>query len=502
MPYERKTDDLVISEELKNILIEIESESQVAKLLLRKRHSKDELVENHVNFISISEQDKTKISYLTRDRISKMEVNPEIDFWISNQRYHAKPGSFIKKLFNDIDPKEVEKFSNLYRSVVKGLNLNFSVVEGYDVSNYYHFKNHAEDRGSMGNSCMKHKHCQGFFGIYTDNPDVIKMLVLLDHNNMLIGRALLWTIGSYKIMDRIYTMCDEEYSFYFKKWASKNGYLYKTNQNFTHTNQFESLNNESQFLQLRVKLKKYDYQTYPYLDTFKWINTSTGDIYNYKPEDGKHIKTICSADGSSFEYNHLGFDEFDKTWCYNGDLVSLTYLNDMRVSARNCNWSDVNNCYILNKDLKYFDHIRDYVFNEQFNTLNNMESIESAMKNRNSSYTPDDIKKVIDEYFGLSRKIRSNNLQETINCSNTIFNSSNTERMYEEAEPTMETESIMEVDDEEEINDPLQSTGRSVTEISIEDNVAISPYSNRLLDAIIPRRANDWSRIISALDGE
>ena len=109
--YERKTIDVLISDDLRNILREIESDSIVASLLLRKRHAKEDLVDSPVNYISISSQDKSKISYLTTDRMEKLDTDT---YWTSSRRYHVKPGSFIGKLFNDIPAKEVEKFSNLF----------------------------------------------------------------------------------------------------------------------------------------------------------------------------------------------------------------------------------------------------------------------------------------------------------------------------------------------------------------------------------------------------
>ena len=53
------------------------------------------------------------------------------------------------------------------------------------------------------------------------------MLVMLNLEGNLKGRALLWNFGTNKIMDRIYTTDDEKLHLYFKKWATENGYLYK-----------------------------------------------------------------------------------------------------------------------------------------------------------------------------------------------------------------------------------------------------------------------------------
>lgn len=42
MAYERITLDILISEELRDLLTQIEGDSEVAKLLLKKRHRKED----------------------------------------------------------------------------------------------------------------------------------------------------------------------------------------------------------------------------------------------------------------------------------------------------------------------------------------------------------------------------------------------------------------------------------------------------------------------------
>ena len=110
MPYERKTSDIFISDDLRNILTEIESQSMVASLLLKRRHSNEDLVEDFVNHISVSREDKGKISYLTKERFAAID---ESEIWTSSRRFQAKPGGFISKVFKDIPAKEVELFSTL-----------------------------------------------------------------------------------------------------------------------------------------------------------------------------------------------------------------------------------------------------------------------------------------------------------------------------------------------------------------------------------------------------
>jgi hypothetical protein len=137
MPYERKTHDVLVSDKLKAVLSEFESDSVVASLLLKKRHDKEDLVENPISFISISSDDVTKISYMTQDRMSI--VNPD-EYWTSSRRFQAKPGAFIGKIFKNIPAKEVEKFSNLYRSHVSKPKFTFKVVCGESIREYYHYE--------------------------------------------------------------------------------------------------------------------------------------------------------------------------------------------------------------------------------------------------------------------------------------------------------------------------------------------------------------------------
>ena len=68
MAYIRKTTDILTSYDLDLVLEQIKDNSEVARLLLKKRHPIENLVDKHINYISISNSDKTKISYLTPER--------------------------------------------------------------------------------------------------------------------------------------------------------------------------------------------------------------------------------------------------------------------------------------------------------------------------------------------------------------------------------------------------------------------------------------------------
>ena len=138
MSYTRKTADIVTSNELDFVLEQIKANSEVARLLLRQRHSLETLQEDYVDYISISNSDKTKISYLTQERIKQLQEKGEC-IWSSSKRFHAKPGAFISKLFKNIHPKEVEIFSTLFRNIQSKVDFTFRVVNGSNIRKYYHY---------------------------------------------------------------------------------------------------------------------------------------------------------------------------------------------------------------------------------------------------------------------------------------------------------------------------------------------------------------------------
>ena len=364
-----------ISQELKSILEEIKTNSVVAELLLQEQHNLETVVDEPVNFISISREDSTKISYLTKERMSL--INPA-EFWTSSRRFQAKPGAFLSKVFRSISSRDIEKFSNAFISQVRKPKFSFEVVSGDIIKDYYHFESYAAENGSLGASCMKHDACQKFLDIYTKNPDMVKMLVMLAPGGSLLGRALLWNFDSYKIMDRIYTVSDEMLQLYFKQWADKNAYLYKREQNWFMTCNFEG-NGKHQELKLEVKLPNWSFDYYPYMDTFKFINIRTGTLYNYMAET-PHLRTLCASEGNYYDGDYLRWDGIDRCCRYSGDVVWVDYKG-IYTHPKNCEWSETNDQYILRGDYIWDDSISDYIFKDS--SLN----IERRLKDRKLRYS-------------------------------------------------------------------------------------------------------------------
>ncbi len=383
MPYERKTVDINSSEKFKNFLSRFKKTSEVADLLSKDRVPKESILENHIDYISISEEDNTKISYLTKDRIDLIKARNEC-LWTSPRRFHCKPGSFVSKILTGIPPKSVETFSNQFKSFATQQEFRFEIVEGETISECYGYELYASQRGSLGASCMKYEKCKDYFEIYSKNPERVKMLVMRDPRDRILGRALLWNFTwegkDYKIMDRIYTIKDEDLSIFFKNWATENGYLYKKHQNWTNTLQWEGSDLE---MKVGIEIENVKFDFYPYLDTFKWIDFEKKIIYNYLPEyfkrDSKYHRIICTPEGHTEFSDYLAFDEIGRCWGYRGDIISV---DGIMTSTGHCVWSDTLNRYILRRDSTWSEQLRDNIYIDKDRMDANLVKLRLEFLNR------------------------------------------------------------------------------------------------------------------------
>jgi hypothetical protein len=364
------TKNIQISEKLKDVLLQFADNSSIAKTLLQNEFQSDLLKSSDINYLCVSSNDLTKISYLTEDRLQKISQD---EIWTSPKRYHQKPGALISKIFKNFTAKEVEKFSNLFRAFSDKKPFEFKIVSGREIKKYYHEDTYQSINGSLGNSCMRYGKCSKFFNMYEDNG--LEMLVMLDDNGYLLGRALLWKSEDKKIMDRIYTINDEDYLFYFTFWADTNDYFYKKRQNWSNTLQFIKQGKEYE-LYLQYKLKIWHYSYYPYIDTFKWVDFDAGILYNYRPnhfKESNDYAVLLSSEGSYNRSTCLEFDSITKDWHHDGTLVWVNYL-EIYTHPHNTVYSETLDTNILKKDAIFSEPHQDYIFSDE--TLNNKDLLD------------------------------------------------------------------------------------------------------------------------------
>ena len=290
-------------------------------------HLKDE-----GNYISSVDGEYDTISYLPKSKMDKDE-----DPWLSKSRVKIKVGRFIKKFYTEfsltefkINDAEIEKFVNLYKSYFSEDGKNLKVVEGKDIQKYYLEDNYYRDggyiNGTLWNSCMRQRERNEFMTLYTVNPN-IKMLVLFDDNEKVKARAILWESGvfdengkEWKVMDRVYSFFDHQVDI-LKKWADENGYIYKWRQD-AKSELYFLVDGKKKRLNLSVKLEKNTFETYPYLDTFKFYNVKEGRFSN---NDLLYFDYILTSSRGFLPEDEVIVDD-DMTFTFDNDALNWSEI--------------------------------------------------------------------------------------------------------------------------------------------------------------------------------
>lgn len=195
-----------------------------------------------------------------------------------------KSGRFIKYLLrkNDVEhtDNDIEEWINTFRASIDGLN-NFHIVEGEDIRKWYNYKLAKDIPGStLANSCARNykDYLDERLNLYVDNPEQIKMLIKLDDNGKLIGRALIWknvhyeTDGRnyiYDFMDRIYSINDV-ITEKFKMYAIRNDLAYRQHQTYKRPKRVILPGHRSERVcNNNIHIKNHKHKKYPYLDILK-----------------------------------------------------------------------------------------------------------------------------------------------------------------------------------------------------------------------------------------
>jgi hypothetical protein len=365
--------NIIISDALKEVLLKIDKSSHLNYLLLSGEVKESELShpEKNFNYLDLSHSNKGHISYLTQEKIDKIEAEDK-DYWEPKMRYTARPGSIMKKLFKT-NSSEIEYFASQFLAIVDPPVFHMKVVKGNDISKFYQHNNYYQQSGSLGASCMK---CSpaNYFDIYTQNEDKISMLLMLDQYDKVMGRAILWNGNDFKLLDRIY-VCNDNYLYYFYNWAKENSCFYKE-ENTWYTPKNIMYDGEKTIKEFEISLKNVDFEKYPYMDTFKWLDKKEGKIYNYIPK-GKMQNFIVLGDhmGRYFDSDYFAFCEYSHVLCLSRDLAYLDYL-DMNVSYGMIVHSYVLDTNILREHYVFNEEIGDNIFNEEYDRFNDKEKIE------------------------------------------------------------------------------------------------------------------------------
>jgi hypothetical protein len=227
-----------------------------------------------------------KLICLNEDAVDKVDsTNNKL---YSQSRNPIRIGRLVNSIMSvakvQITPREVEEFTNLWKSAWDMMNdafMKFDVVSGYAIAKWYNESSYESDDSTLGSSCMRYDECENYFGIYADNSDVCKLVILYSDKGSSVkdgkfigsyikGRALLWkTNQGDMFMDRIYTNYDSDVEL-FKQFAEKNGWWCKRTQN--SSNDFTAQRGSSfKDPTYSVDLKWAQQEFYPYVDTLSYL---------------------------------------------------------------------------------------------------------------------------------------------------------------------------------------------------------------------------------------
>jgi hypothetical protein len=367
---------IYFSPDLRKMLNRIDSE--VAKELL---NSEGQDIKKDITFIDIDNREGY-VTFKTMRNVKKQldkypkgssanSLDISFDNTVSDYLYNKTCLSWsetrsplgVGRLINSIlpgkfDSKQIEDFTNKFKMRQTKSTEEFRIVEGDDIAFWYSSQNYYEESYTLGSSCMREKD-DHYFRIYTLNPEVCKMLVLLDEDDegemKLKGRALLWKPKDKRIypggseldfewfLDRQYAINDAEI-LKFREYADKEGCPYKTRN--THSDLDEITYKGIVYsIKMSVKLGKYkgdyDYRSYPFVDTFRRYDPNSGILYNDSDSGIKEQYLLNSTDG-----------DYEETT--SGNVWSNYHEEDIEEDS--AVWSDSEDSYIRRDSAVHIDN--------------------------------------------------------------------------------------------------------------------------------------------------
>ena len=239
---------------------------------------------------------------------------------------------------NEFKGYEIEE---LIAHLKKGTTEDFKVVDGEDILKAYHCENY--DEGETMGSCMRYASAQSYLKIYTDNPNEVKCLVLLNPNNGKVrGRALIWHMDNDQyFMDRVY-VTNNSYRNLFNIYKEENNISGRANSTVTLENGGE-------------------YDEYPYMDTFEYYSPSNSELSSgadhedsirLQDTSGGHVPAGVYIEYGDHEGETVDEDEayylsyrtpsgYIEGWAHQDDIIPVdgdVYLTDDCIKTYDGEW--------------------------------------------------------------------------------------------------------------------------------------------------------------------
>ena len=259
------------------------------------------------NFFDLTDKDD-KLSFIMNSKVPE-DWDPEEDSslpYTMKGRGDVKIGKIIKYLVDlinsgdddlgEIKDKDIENFVNAFKASKVDTSMKFKLVKGSDIAKYYNEKKYFSGTGSLGGSCMSDE-SKKTFEIYTENESKVQLLIYVDKDDVIHGRAIVWKLKNSPcdakyFMDRVYVNRDSD-QIKFKKFAEDNGFLYKKKMNSYFVDNVKFIYKGKDVLgEVTVKLSKTDFPNYPFVDTMCFLDESSKILSNLPNEDNYILHSV------------------------------------------------------------------------------------------------------------------------------------------------------------------------------------------------------------------
>lgn len=264
--------------------------------------------------------------------------------WSRENRQTGKPGRIIKKLMKfDYKEKDIEVFNNLLKAHMI-TNGSFKLVEGSDITKYYHRDTYYKETGTLGNSCMRYDECSTYFKVYEDHA---KMLVCLK-NDLVMGRAIVWEINGNIYMDRVYT-CEDYLEEQFFTYAREHNWYTREHNCLLHSGDDQvwiSPDGDRCYEDLVIQLSEH-YSEMPYVDSFRYYDLNDNALH-----------TVCQSGTISLDSTDGTYEGYPYACDCCGEIF-MSY--DEGEVPDELHWSEYEEMYLCECCRTWCDGLDDYI---------------------------------------------------------------------------------------------------------------------------------------------
>ncbi len=268
------------------------------------------------NYFDLSAEDD-KVSFAMNSKVLSADYdedeNPDYPYTMPG-RGEMKIGRIIRYLYGlkglKLTDTELEQFVNVWKSSKSDTGIEFKLVSGDDIAKYYNIKKYYAEVGSLGGSCMAEE-SKSLFKLYTNNPDKVKLLIYVDSDDKIHGRALVWKVkespcDSKYFMDRVYTNRDSDVN-RFRQFADSQNWFYKKINN-SHTKDNVRFVYKGQNVNGVVTVKlDGDFNSFPFVDTLCYLN--------------KDKKSLSNVSTKNCYILHSTYGDYDRCDDCDGDII-------------------------------------------------------------------------------------------------------------------------------------------------------------------------------------